>query len=421
MLDEIIITVIGGSGGAGIVSFRRERYVPRGGPDGGDGGTGGDVVVVADEGVRVLDDLRRRRTVRAEPGGNGGSAKRHGRDGVDVVVQVPVGTIVWQLDGAEREVADLFRSGMKVVVARGGRRGRGNARLATAVRRAPRITEKGLAGETVRIRLELRLLAEVGLVGLPNAGKSSLLRAASAARPKVGAYPFTTLEPYLGVLEYGNETVVIADIPGLIEGAHEGAGLGIAFLQHVRRTRVLVHVVDGTGPDPAEDIKVVRRELEAFGQGLCEKQWLVALNKADLPEVKEQEQQRVRQLQGLGMEVYGVSARTGEGLGELLKAVVDRARGERKAEIERDPRQYEPPVQAAAARRVQVRRVPQGFVVQGERAAQVVAMLGVESEEARAEVARRLRRIGVAAALRRAGVKPGDQVRIGEVELEWPL
>ena len=280
MLDELTLSLLAGAGGNGVVGFRRERYVPRGGPDGGDGGKGGDIVIEATRSVLVLDRLQRRRNVRGEAGGNGGPNKRHGRNGGDTVLQVPVGTIVWSDDGVQ--LADLWWDGARAVVALGGSGGKGNARLATSTRRAPRIAERGLPGETRKVRLELRLLAEAGLVGLPNAGKSSFLRAVSQAKPRVGAYPFTTLEPHLGIAEIGYETVVIADIPVVIEGAHGGAGLGDRFLQHIQRTRVLVHVVDSAVPEPLKDIETVRQELMAFGQGVGEKDWLVALNKIDL-------------------------------------------------------------------------------------------------------------------------------------------
>ncbi len=421
MLDEITISVVAGAGGNGAVSFRRERYVPRGGPDGGKGGKGGDVVIEADLSVQVLTGLRRRMVVRAESGRDGAGGKRYGRAGKSVVIRVPVGTIVWQVAGREEQRADLCEVGMRVVVARGGLGGKGNAQFATASRRAPRIAEKGLPGERGRIRLELRVLAEVGLVGLPNAGKSSLLRAVSAARPKVAEYPFTTLEPHLGVVEVGHETMVVADIPGLIQKAHEGAGLGIAFLQHVRRTRVLVHMVDLARPDPIDDIEVIRAELRAFGQGLCEKRWVVALNKLDLPEARERADRIANTLRARGIETYTVSARSGEGVTQLVEAVLDRVQEERAMEEEAARRRVPESLRPAPLQQVQVIRTADGFEVRGEKPARVVAMLGVESEEARGEVARRLRRLGVVSALRRAGVQPGDRVRIGEAELQWPL
>ena len=415
MLDELILTINAGHGGNGAVSFRRERYVPRGGPDGGDGGVGGDVVLVADGAVRLLDKLSRRKVVRAEVGQNGGPNRRYGRQGKDALITVPVGTLVWRIgvDGGEQQIADMCRPGMRVVVAVGGRHGRGNAKLATATRRAPRIAERGLEGEKARIRLELRTLAEVGLVGLPNAGKSSILRAVSEATPKVGSYPFTTLEPSVGVVERGYQTLLIADIPGLIEGAHDGAGLGVAFLQHIQRTQLLVLVVDGAEAAPARDIAVVRDELGAYGHGLVEKPWIIAFNKIDLPEAKQE-------LDGLGVDVYRVSARTGEGLEQLVATLMTRVLQEQEEESVAEEIVLQPrPVDIK--RPVKVVRLRGGFRVRGERPEQAVAMLGVESEEARAEVARRLQRMGVISALRRAGIQDGDPVRIGKTQLEWPL
>ena len=419
MLDEIILSVTAGHGGKGIVSFRRERYVPRGGPDGGDGGNGGAVVIQAHGSLRVLDRLRRKKRVEAEGGARGGPANRHGRRGSDVVIEVPAGTVVWKVNGEEEQLADLLSPGAAVVIALGGRGGRGNARFATATKQAPRIAEKGLPGERLRVRLELRLLAEVGLVGTPNAGKSSLLRSISSARPSVGAYPFTTLEPHLGVAELGYETIVVADIPGLIEGAHEGKGLGVGFLQHIERTQILVHVVDGAQADPVEEIAVVRRELAAFGHGLEAKQWLVAFNKVDLAEARAQEEQVTAALRAQGVDVYSISAQTREGIDQLMSKVATIVQAEREKQQEVSAAAPPPVVRPRALRPVKVIRVKEGFVVQGDKPSQVVEMLGVESEEARAEVMRRLRRIGVGAALRRAGAQPGDRVRIGEAELEW--
>lgn len=420
MLDEITLTAVAGAGGNGVVSFRRERYVPRGGPDGGDGGAGGDVVVRASESVQVLDGLQRRKVVRAKAGANGGPAKRRGRNGGEEELVVSVGTMVWREDDGEELVADLCRAEMRVVIAKGGQGGRGNARMATATRRAPRIAEKGLPGETVKVRLELRLLAEVGLVGLPSAGKTSLLRAISEARPKVGAYPFTTTEPNLGVVEVGYERFIAADIPGLIEGAHEGAGLGQAFLQHVRRTRVLVQVVDSSRPDLLVDIETVRGELREFGHGLVAKRWLVVLNKIDLPETKKRREVVAARLADRGIEAVSLSALTGEGIGEFVERLFAIVREERASEPEPEPQPEEAPALLRRRERVRVVRAGESYRVQGERAERVVAKLGVDSAEARAEVWRRLRRIGVAAALRRAGAQAGDRVRIGKAELEWP-
>ena len=417
MLTEVTVIFTGGHGGSGKVSFRRERYVPRGGPDGGDGGDGGSVVLVADESTRMLDDLRRQPELRAEAGQDGGEAKRHGKNGQDEVIQVPVGTLIWL---EEEQIADLARQGMSITVAKGGKGGRGNARFARSTRQAPRIAERGLAGESRQFRLELRLIADAGLVGLPNAGKSTLLRAVSQAQPAIGAYPFTTLEPYLGIVEVGYETFVMADIPGLIEGAHEGTGLGIDFLQHIRRTRVLVHVVDGGTVDPVADIDIVRKEVAAFGQGVAEKPWIVALNKLDLPAAKEQEKKITSMLEQRDIEVYSISATNSEGTAQLAERLLQLIRAEQAqaaAQTVVEPPTLRPEPQV---RKFKILRLKRGFAVRGTAASEIVEMLGLESEEARLEVMRRLRRIGVVSALVKAGVEAGDSVRIGGEEMEWP-
>jgi GTP-binding protein len=419
MLDEIEIIVTAGRGGDGAVSFRRERYVPHGGPDGGDGGKGGDVTIEADPSMYVLDSLRRRRNVKAEPGVNGQGAKRHGRRGESVVLKVPVGTIVWERSGGQ--LADLSVAGEQVIVARGGLGGKGNAKMATSTRQAPRIAEKGLPGEERRLRLELRMLAEAGLVGLPNAGKSSLLRAMSSARPKVGAYPFTTLEPSLGMVETHYERMIVADIPGLVEGAHEGVGLGTKFLQHVQRSRVLVLVVDGASVNPAGDVETVRDELAAFGHGLAEKPWIAALNKIDLPAAQERLDQAERAMKRQGVAVYRVSALNGEGVPALIDGLMREVQQARAVALEEAAAAEPPAVHIDVTPAIEIRAVHGGFRVVGRRAEDVVAKLGVETQEARAETARRLLRMGVGNALRRAGAKPGDRVRIGREELTWPL
>ena len=417
MLTEVEVTLTGGHGGSGAVTFRRERYVPRGGPDGGDGGDGGSVVLIADESFRMLDEVGRKSEIKAEAGRDGSPAKRHGKNGRDEQIHVPVGTLVWI---EEKLIADLVSHGTKIKVAKGGRGGNGNARFVRATRQAPRIAERGLAGESLRVRLELRLIADAGLVGLPNAGKSTLLRAVSQAQPAVGAYPFTTLEPYLGIVEVGYETFVMADIPGLIEGAHEGTGLGVDFLQHIRRTRVLVHVVDGGASDPIADIDIVRKEVEAFGLGVAEKPWIVALNKLDLPAAKEQEQNITRILKRRSIEVYSISAVNSEGTIQLAERLLQLIQAEQARALVRAAK--EPPTlrPKPEGRKFEVARLKNGFSVRGKAASEIVEMLGVESEEARLEVMRRLRRLGVVSALVKAGIEPGDRVRIGGEELEWP-
>ena len=419
MLDEVSLTVIAGNGGNGAVSFRRERFVPKGGPDGGDGGHGGSVWVEATTAVLVLDDLRRVRTARAKNGVSGGKQKRHGKNAKEIVLQVPVGTIIWDEEG--NQLADLNVAGMRSEVVRGGAGGRGNARFATSIRKAPRFAERGLPGETKQLRLELRLLAEVGLVGLPNAGKSSLLQAISKARPKVAAYPFTTLEPSLGIAELNYETIVVADVPGLIEGAHEGAGLGTQFLQHIRRTTTLLHVVDISSDDPIRDIESVRSELEEFGEGLIDKRWLVALNKIDIEGTQGTCAEVEAALGQRGLETFSISALSGEGVDRLLNALFRIVLEERQDTASGKADEAPPIVSVLMEEVIQVKKRGGTFIVRGKRPEEAALRLGVESEEIRAELARRLARMGVKKALRKAGIADGDKVRIAGEELRWPL
>lgn len=327
-VDEAVIEAAAGDGGNGRVGFRREKFAPRGGPDGGDGGRGGDVVLVADRNLATLRDQRYQRVFAAGRGEDGAGRQCSGANGADVVVRLPVGTLVFEADAPEgtEPLADFARDGERFVAARGGRGGWGNSRFATPTRQAPDFAKPGLPGERVRLRLSLKLLADVGLVGLPNAGKSTLLARISAARPRVAAYPFTTLVPNLGVAEHGERRFVVADIPGLIEGASEGAGLGDRFLRHVERTRVLVHVLDVGGAllecrDPLADYATVRAELAAYGAGLDARTELVALNKVDLLADRTPAAKLAEALRERGREVHFVSGATGEGVAGLVAAM----------------------------------------------------------------------------------------------------
>ncbi|ROQ93299.1 GTPase ObgE [Desulfosoma caldarium] len=325
-VDEVRVEVHAGRGGNGCVSFRREKYVPRGGPDGGDGGKGGDVVFEATDRKQTLLDFRYKRSYRAQRGRHGQGKDKHGRSGEDLVLQVPVGTLV--KDALTGEVlADLNRPGMRWTAARGGQGGRGNARFVSSTRQAPRIAEEGKEGESKDLVLELKLLADVGLVGFPNAGKSTLIAAVSAARPKIADYPFTTLVPNLGVVAYGDASpFVMADIPGLIEGAHQGAGLGIRFLRHIERTRVLVHVVDAAAVprhDPLEPYHIIEKELLQYSKKLAHKPRLVALNKMDLVSDSRDREWLLQIYESLGHPAVAISALTRQGLDDLLKAIVE--------------------------------------------------------------------------------------------------
>ncbi len=326
-VDTAQIVVQAGDGGRGCVSFRREKYVPRGGPNGGDGGNGGSIYIEASRSFRTLIDQQYQQLYRAERGEHGRGKDQHGATGRDVTIKVPLGTVIAEA-GTDVVLGDLTEEGQRVLVARGGRGGRGNARFATATHQAPRFAQPGTPGETRTLRLELKLIADVGLVGLPNAGKSSLLAAFSSARPKIAAYPFTTLTPNLGVVDvHPHGGFVVADIPGLIEGAAHGAGLGIRFLRHIERTRLLVHVVDAAdgAEDPVAAVATVERELEAFNPALLSLPRIVAANKIDLPHGEGVARLTAR-CRASGMLLLAVSALTGDGIPALLEALASRLR-----------------------------------------------------------------------------------------------
>jgi len=331
-VDEVDIHVAAGHGGRGCMSFRREKFVPRGGPSGGDGGHGGSIYIVADPNLNTLLNYRFQKTFAAGRGAHGEGSNRTGRTGADIELQVPVGTVVYErMQDDLVQIADLTTPGERLLIAKGGLGGRGNAQFASSTNRAPRRAEPGLPGEERDLRLHLKLLADVGLVGFPNAGKSTLISRISAARPKIADYPFTTLAPHLGVVSLSDDrSFVVADVPGLIEGAHAGHGLGHRFLSHLERTHVLVHLVDissTSGRDPVEDFEIISRELELFpgrdasGERLADKPVLVAANKMDALDDPDRLARLERHLQSAGLPLYPVSAATGEGLDPLLEAI----------------------------------------------------------------------------------------------------
>ncbi|MCA1961248.1 MAG: GTPase ObgE [Desulfomonile sp.] len=332
-VDQARITVVSGSGGRGCVSFRREAFVPKGGPDGGDGGKGGDVIVRADPSVHTLLDCQYRQLYRAQRGAHGMGKDKHGRNGEEMVIRVPVGTLVIDAETGEL-IADLNRSNADVVVAQGGRGGRGNARFVTSTNRAPRRYEDGEPGRERTLLLELKLIADVGLVGMPNAGKSTLISKVSKARPKIADYPFTTREPALGVVRMsGGFDFVMADIPGLIEDASKGAGLGLQFLRHVERTRVLVHLIDPSPyltPSPEERFSIIMRELDSHAGDLLHKPMIAVITKMDLPENKEPAAHLRKSLEAEGFRVHAISAVTGKGVNRLLTDVARTLRGVRR-------------------------------------------------------------------------------------------
>lgn len=438
LIDTAVIEVRAGDGGNGVISFRREKYVPRGGPNGGDGGRGGHVVLVATPRLVTLIDFRYRRHFMAGRGEHGSGAGRHGANGADLEIPVPVGTLVKDADSGE-VLADLDRPGSRVRVARGGRGGRGNARFVSPTRRAPRIAEAGEAGEARRLMLELKLLAEVGLVGLPNAGKSSLLARMSHARPKVAAYPFTTLAPNLGLVRLGEErSFVMADIPGLIEGAHQGAGLGHAFLRHIERTRVLVYVLDLSGIDgvaPEQALEVLREELRRYNPSLLARESLVAANKWDLPEARAHWPQAQARAARQGLEALPVSAVSGEGIAALQEAIYTRLVRARAAEAIGEDATHpaagaasgpdgDTPLVAASGRRgtrraaVEVVRTGDGFQVRAPWLERLAARLDLDNQpDAAAYLREVMERARVMAVLHRYGAREGDQVRIGEKTL----
>jgi GTP-binding protein len=425
LYDKARIFVQGGAGGNGSMSFRREAHVPQGGPDGGDAGRGGAVVLLCDDSLRDLQTFKRRAHYKAPRGGNGEGALRHGADGEDLVVRVPPGTEVVDWDGT---TYDLVVPGSRVVVAAGGAGGRGNKRFATATRQAPRFAERGLPGEEGWAEMRLKLLADVGLVGLPNAGKSSLISRLTRAAPKVADYPFTTLEPVLGTLEDDDRQIVLADIPGLIEGASEGAGLGHEFLAHVERTRLLVHVLDLApldGSDPIANWEAIERELDRHDQRLASLPRVLALSKADLVPEEDAEDAAAQWRERLGADVPVIvtSAVTRRGLDELGSELMRRVPVEAPRAVDAlaaegelaEHRVFRP----AADRAWEVEQTgPHAFRVSGDPVIRLMARHDLENDEALAYVERRLHRMGVVRALEAAGFEAGDDVEIGGVVFE---
>ena len=415
-LDQARITVKGGNGGKGVISFRREAHVPRGGPDGGDGGRGGDLVLRADAQLASLGDFSFKKEFAATDGATGEGKNKSGKAGRDKLVRVPSGTTVRDVKTGE-EVADLVTDGAEIVAARGGRGGRGNARFVTSTRRAPRIAMDGQAGEERELELVLRLIADVGLAGLPNAGKSSLLAALTRARPKIAAYPFTTLTPNLGVARLDERELVIADIPGLIEGASTGAGLGEEFLRHIERTRVVVQVVDASREDPLADITTIDTELAAYGHGLRDRPEIVALNKIDLAEARDKVPALVEALAAQGRETMALSAATGEGVDRLAKRLFTLTPPRERSEPEAAPERRI--AFQGSARDVHVSKEGQAYRVKGDSIERLATGIDWDSGEASAYFHRMLQRNGVERQLRALGVKEGDTVKIGKLDLEW--
>lgn len=424
-LDVVDLHLSAGRGGDGASTMRRESHVPRGGPDGGDGGRGGSIYVSVDTGQTTLRDFEQKRRLQAGEGGNGGNKKSHGKAGKDLEIGVPPGTAIFDVVSGDL-IADIVSREQRVMIVKGGRGGLGNAHFVTSTHQAPRHAQRGEPGETREVRFELRLIADVGLVGLPNAGKSTTLAALTAAQPKIGDYPFTTLEPNLGVIELGLEDgrrPTVADLPGLIEGASMGAGLGFAFLRHASRTRILVHVVDASTADPLRDAAIIREELTAHNPALLEKTTLVVLNKIDRQGVRERLEELRTGFSALGLKSIACSAlggALGEGISDLRNEL---------AELLPDAETLALPTEPAgvvvhridpiAVSGFEVSRDGDSYRVRGKAIERLVHQTDFARDESAQRFHHELKRQGIESALRKAGCRAGDTVVIGELSLEW--
>src|SRR5688500_12068789 len=416
--DQVVIHVKSGKGGDGMVHFHREKFIPRGGPDGGDGGKGGDVIFEVKPTLNTLSSFRQNQKFKADEGAKGGPSQMTGRNGKDLIISVPPGTLLFDADTGEL-IGDLTKPGEKLTVLKGGRGGRGNQHFATSRNQVPRTAEKGEPAQEKRIRLELKLIADIGLIGVPNAGKSTLLSVLTNAKPKIAPYPFTTLEPNLGIANIDDyTTVVLADIPGLIEGAAQGAGLGHDFLRHIQRTRVLIHLLDGLSDDPVADYSQINSELSLFDPNLAKKPQLVALNKIDQPEVQERFGEIEKKFKKLNVEMMTISALARTNTRELLiRAYQTLEEAPPVEEVEaplpvykpkEDPREFRITREGANEWRIS------GVAI--ERAA---SMTYWQHDGSVRRFQKIMETIGIDEALRKAGVQEGDTVAIGEFELEW--
>ncbi len=432
LYDHTKIFVKAGDGGDGSMHFRREKFAPFGGPDGGDGGRGGSVYFEATTNMNTLIDFRYRHTFKAENGEPGIRQKMHGAKGEDIVLKVPCGTIIRDAESLQ-VIADLIDPGQRVMVARGGRGGLGNTHFATSTHQSPKESQKGEPGQENWLTLELRLIADIGLVGYPNAGKSTLLSVVTAAHPKIADYPFTTLAPNLGVVEVGQVrqgdgySFVLADIPGLIEGAAQGVGLGHEFLRHVRRTRLLIHMLDGAAPerDPWQDFQAINNELLQYDEQLASRPQIVVLNKMDLPDAQERWPELKAQAEAAGYPVFAISAAAQQGTRELMQYASKRLLEIQQEEAERAAAQSSIDMQQGPVLRPEpedaftVSKEGDIYVVRGKRVERTVGMTNQDSEESMDRLQVTLAKMGVTRALEEAGVKPGDTVRFGKIELYW--
>jgi len=415
-IDQADIYVRSGKGGNGVVHFRREKFVPRGGPDGGDGGRGGDVIFEVQPTLNTLSAFRRQSKFMAEDGANGARQNMSGKSGQDLMIHVPPGTLIYDQDSGVL-LGDLVEAGQKLVIAKGGRGGRGNSHFASSVHQVPRIAEKGAPAQELNLRLELKLIADIGIVGVPNAGKSTFLAAVTNAKPKIAPYPFTTIEPNLGVAELDEDTnLVLADIPGLIEGAHLGVGLGHDFLRHIQRTRVLIHLLDGLAEDPLLDFAQINSELALFDAHLAEKPQVVVLNKMDLPDVSARWPKIQAALKRRGHIPFAISAVAGTNVRKVLYQAAQLLKESPPVEmldtlpvyrLDEDPNEF------------RIEREMEGWRISGIAIERAASMTYWGEYQSIRRFQRILERVGIDQALREAGVTQGDTVYIGEYELEW--
>ncbi|MFC1908161.1 GTPase ObgE [Chloroflexota bacterium] len=421
MFDRAVIVVRAGDGGAGVVSFRREKFVPFGGPDGGDGGDGGDVIIKADSSTDSLQAFNRKRFYRAAGGKDGKGKKKHGKKGENLILAVPVGTVVLHKarTGSDDLIADLEQPDQRAVVAKGGKGGLGNTHFTSSTNQAPGIAQKGEPREEKYIILEIRLIADVGIIGYPSVGKSTLLAAASAAKPKIASYPFTTREPILGVVEVKRRSFVLAEIPGLIDGAHLGRGLGHDFLRHIVRTKILIHLLDGSSAAPVEDMIRVNAELNLFDSALAQKPQLIVVNKIDLPQTQARLAEVKETFTCAGIIPLFISAATGEGVNRIMAEamkMLQSATVGKEAGQKAPMKVFRPQPQSVSSR---VHKEGDTFVVVAPELERIVAGTDVASSGMHWQLKRQLTRLGVSKALEKAGVKPGDRVRCGNLEWGW--
>lgn len=417
--DRTKIYIKAGDGGAGAVSFRREKYVPMGGPNGGDGGRGGSIILEADEGLRTLVDFRYRRHYKADRGEHGEGKDMHGKGAEDLVLRVPAGTIIKEETTGEI-LADMTQHGQRFTIAKGGRGGRGNARFMSNTNKAPTVAERGEPGEERWLLLELKLLADVGLVGFPNVGKSTLISRVSAARPKIADYHFTTLVPNLGVVKIEDESFVMADIPGIIEGAHTGAGLGHEFLRHIERTRLLLHIIDisgAEGRDPIQDFQIINGELKQYSPALAKRPMIVVPNKMDVSGAEEN-LSRLKEFLQDQYEIFPVSAVTGKGIQEIMHRVIQILPQVPPMEFTANPDEHRI-VRPQSEERFQIDREDTKYVIKGKEIERHAAMAYLDTDDGIMRFQNILKVMGVDSALREQGIKEGDKVIIGNLELEW--